>query len=213
MIFTKIFFDCDSTLIQAESLDLLAELRGVGKEARKLTERSMNGEVPLEEVFVRKMNLIAPSQADVEKIALECKKFFVPGVREVVENLQKAGAGVFIVSSNFHTLIDPLAKHLGIPLDRVVANDLYFDDCGQYRGINESSPLCTSNGKKELIAPLLEEGDYSVFVGDGSSDICTKEVVDLFVGFGGVCRRSAVEDAADVYLTRLDMRPLLKIVA
>ena len=50
-----------------------------------------------------------------------------------------------------------------------------------------------------------------LFVGDGITDLEAKDVVDLFVGFGGVARRPAVEAAADAYITKNSLLPVLDI--
>jgi len=89
---------------------------------------------------------------------------------------------------------------------------MYFDDQGQYVGISDESPLCRSGGKAVVIEPHLSSDDVSVFVGDASSDVVCKDVVDLFVGFGGVVARDVVKKQAEYFIENPSMAPLLSIV-
>lgn len=211
-IFNKIFFDFDSTLIRGESLDMLAEARGVGKEVREMTELSMNGLIPLEKVLKKKLDMINPSIADIRKLIEVCRECIVEDALDVVQALNSLNKEVFIVSSNFRCVIEPMARDLGISKDRVVANDIYFDEQGNYQGINESSPLCSSFGKANMVRKFLNHGDRSVFIGDSSTDIACKDTVDIFIGFGGVVERPVVRDNADVYLSHPSLAPLLCII-
>ncbi len=212
MTFDTIFFDCDSTLISIESLYELGKALGVGEEVRKFTELSMDGTTPIEEVFKKKMDLMAPTREDVAAIAELCTRMFVPGAREVVEELQRAGKRVFLVSSNFHAIVDSVARVLGISEDRIIANDIYFDADGKYAGINEASPLCSQNGKGEIVRHFLNEGEKSAFVGDGMTDASTQGVVDMFIGFGGVAVREKVRERADVYISEPHLLSLLPLL-
>lgn len=211
-VFNKIFFDFDSTLIRGESLDMLADMRGVGKEVREMTELSMNGLIPLEKVLKKKLNMISPSIADIRKLIEVCRKCIVEDARDVVQALNSLNKEVSIVSSNFRCVIEPMARDLGISKDRIVANDIYFDEGGNYQGINESSPLCSSFGKANVVRQLLNHGDHSVFIGDSSTDVVCKSIVDLFIGFGGVVERPVVRDNADVYLSHPSLAPLICII-
>lgn len=211
-VFNKIFFDFDSTLIRGESLDMLADMRGVGKEVKEMTELSMNGLIPLEKVLKKKLDMISPSLADIRKLIEVCRDCIVEDVPDVVQALNFLNKEVFIVSSNFRCIIEPIAHNLGIAKDRIIANDIYFNEQGNYQGINDFSPLCSSFGKANVVRQLLNHGDRSVFIGDSSTDIACKNIVDIFVGFGGVVERSIVRDNADIYLSHPSPAPLICII-
>lgn len=211
-VFNKIFFDFDSTLIRGESLDMLADMRGVDKEVKKMTELSMNGLMPLEKVLKKKLDMISPSITDIRKLIEVCRNCIVEDVPNVLQALNFLNKEVLIVSSNFRCIIDPIAHDLGIAKDRIIANDIYFNEQGNYQGINESSPLCSSFGKTNVVRQLLNHGDRSVFIGDSSTDIACKNIVNVFVGFGGVVERPVVRDNADVYLSHPSLAPLLCII-
>ncbi len=211
-MFDIVFFDCDSTLITIESLDELGKRMGVGDRVSELTKLSMNGDVKIEQVFKQKIDLMSPRAEDVMVIAALCREKLVPGAVEVVSFLQRAGKRVFVVSSNFHAIVDAVADALGIPPEFVIANDIYFDERGAYVGINEISPLCRTSGKGEVVAKLLRDGERSAFVGDGITDASTQGIVDLFIGFGGITMHETVQQKADVYITEPNLLSVLKYI-
>lgn len=211
-IYNKIFFDFDSTIVKAETLDILAEMKGIGKEVKKLTEASMNGEVPLERVFKKKVDMICPRQKDIDLVIHKCRDLLVDDIGEVINLFHSLGKQVFILSSNFRKIIEPIGNSLGVPNSRIITNEMYFNDQGQYVGISNESPLCCSGGKAVVIKPYLVPDDVSAFVGDASSDVVCKDVVDLFVGFGGVVARDVVKQQAKFFIENPSMAPLLSIV-
>jgi phosphoserine phosphatase len=87
---------------------------------------------------------------------------------------------------------------------------LQFDDDGRYRDFDRRSFL-TRNGGKELVvhAILARSKGRSAFVGDGVSDLETKPVVNLFIGFGGVHTRPRVMENAEVYVREASLTAVL----
>jgi hypothetical protein len=94
-----------------------------------------------------------------------------------------------------------LAKYLGI--EDLCAVDIDFRPDATYAGFEESSPLATSHGKPDIVAalglarPLLG-------VGDGSTDLAMKPVLDRFVAFTGFVTRPPVVDGADEAIETFD---------
>jgi phosphoserine phosphatase len=203
----KLFFiDCDSTLSSIEGIDELARARGPGVFAQvvALTNAAMNGEVPINEVFPRRMEMIRPDQALCEEIANLYIKTLVPGVVEMMTEVKSAGWLPVILSGGFAPLIQPLARSLGI--DHVEAVPLYFHADGSYKGFGESYPTTRNLGKNEIIREwknaMLPE--RCIMMGDGVSDLETKPDVDIFIGFGGVVARPKVKAGSDYWLTDLE---------
>lgn len=208
-----IFFDCDSTLSTIEGIDELGRARGpeIFKMVEHLTNQAMNGEVPIREVFGRRMEIIQPDRATAESVAQLYLDTIVPGVPEVIAGLKADGWTPVIISGGFAPLIEPLAKALGI--DHVEAVPLYFDVEGNYAGYGSDYPTTRNGGKPEIIrewkAALLPEA--VVMVGDGVSDLESKPEVDLFIGFGGVIPRDAVRQGADAWLESMDQWPRIPL--
>jgi phosphoserine phosphatase len=202
----KLFFvDCDSTLSSIEGIDELARARGdeVFAQIVALTNAAMNGEVPIHEVFPKRMEMIRPDRALCDEIAALYVETLVPGAVEMIQEVKNAGWLPVILSGGFAPLIRPLACHLGI--DHVEAVPLYFHDDESYKGFGEDYPTTHNMGKNEIIREwknaMLPE--RCVMMGDGVSDLETKPDVDIFIGFGGVVPRAKVEAGSDYWLTDL----------
>jgi phosphoserine phosphatase len=202
-----IFFDVDSTLVTIEGIDVLANGNA---EIVRLTDAAMNGEVPLDEVYARRLEIIRPTRADVEALGQRYLESLVPGAEESIATLQRAGADVHLVTAGIAQAIAPLASKLNIAARAVHAVSLQFDDDGNYRDFDRRS-LLTRNGGKELVvhAILARAKGRSAFIGDGVSDLETKPVVNLFIGFGGVHTRPRVMENAEVYVSEPSMTAVL----
>jgi phosphoserine phosphatase len=207
-----ICFDCDSTLSAIEGIDELARVRGPEVFARveEQTREAMDGKIPVEAVFGRRLEVIQPRQADIAAIGRQYVDTIEPTAVTTVKALQAAGWTTVIVSGGFRPIIAPLAAHLGIA--RIEAVDLYFDAAGNYTGYDEQFPTTRSGGKPEVMRALKAELQPSrlVMVGDGVSDLETKPEVDLFVGFGRYAERAKVKAGSVAFIHSLaELIPLL----
>jgi phosphoserine phosphatase len=202
-----VFFDVDSTLVTIEGIDVLANGNA---EIVRLTDAAMNGEVPLDEVYARRLEIIRPTRAAVEALGQQYVASLVPGAEETIATLQRAGADVHLVTAGIEQAIAPLAAKLNIAARAVHAVSLQFDDDGNYRDFDRRS-LLTRNGGKELVvhAILARAKGRSAFIGDGVSDLETKPVVSLFIGFGGVHTRPRVVENAEVYVREPSLTAVL----
>ena len=206
-----IVFDCDSTLSQIEGIDELARLRGpeTFREIEALTNAAMNGEVAIDEIFARRLDIIQPSVAFCEQVGQLYIEHIEPTAMATLEKLRNAGWHVVIVSGGFTQVIEPLGKHLGI--DRIEAVPLKFNPDGSYAGYDETAPPTRNGGKPEIIAQLKAElaPTQIVMVGDGISDLETRTEVDTFIGFGRYADREKVRAEANHFVLALDDIPAL----
>lgn len=197
-----LFLDCDSTLCAIEGIDELARCSdpAIFAEVVSLTNAAMDGEIPLDEVFRRRMEIIRPNRAMMEQVSQMYLETVVPGAVEFVSGAIENGWLPVIVSGGFAPIIRPLAEMLGIRY--VEAVPLTFNDLGEYVGYGEDYPSTRNLGKNEIIREwqkaLLPR--RTVMIGDGISDLETKSDVDLMIGFGGVVARAKVKDGADLWL-------------
>lgn len=206
-MYKQIFFDFDSTLANAETLDMLGDDAGVGEEVRKLTEASMNGDVAMSEIFEHKVNLIAPTQGMIDRV--NTQDLLTEGMEETVAVLHKLGKEVFILTSNFKLLVKPWAKKLNIAPERIIGNDLLFDTEGNYLSMDMTNPLARGGGKRTVIEQYIKEKAHAVMIGDSVSDMETQPAVAKFIGFGGIVTRERVRKGADVFVQDKDARALL----
>ena len=208
-----VIFDCDSTLSAIEGIDELARARGpqVLAEVEAMTTAAMEGKIALQDVFARRLDIIRPRLADVAAVGRQYVERVEPTALATLARLRSAGWTPLILSGGFRPVIAPLATHLGI--GRVEAVDLFFDAAGNYAGYDKEFPTTRSGGKPELIAVLKRElaPVRTVMVGDGVSDLETRDAVDLFVGFGRYTERAKVKAGAHAYIHSLaELLPLLK---
>ncbi len=200
-----IFFDCDSTLSAIEGVDELARLRPpeVFAEVVDLTNRAMNGEIPIDQVFGSRLEVIRPSRQECEQIGQLYIDRVEPTAQETVAAVRAQGWTPAIISGGYRPVIQPLAKWLGV--ETIEAVDLFFDDHGSYTGFEETHPNTRNGGKPEIIRHYRDSHalERVVMVGDGMSDLETREVVDLFVGYGGIVERERVQKEADAFVHRL----------
>jgi phosphoserine phosphatase len=193
-----VFFDVDSTLVTIEGIDVLGE---GNVEVAKLTDAAMNGKIPLEEIYERRLQMIRPTRAAIDALAGRYVDCVVEGGQETIAALHDAGAVVHLVTAGIEQAILPLARHLAIDPRRVHAVRVRFKASGEYEDFDRHSPLTRQHGKELVVRDVRARAHgTAAFVGDGASDLEAKPAVDLFIGFGGVHTRPVVKDNADVFV-------------
>ncbi len=209
MSFDVICFDCDSTLSRIEGIDELARRVGMGEEMSKLTDLAMNGVVPLEAVYERRLSLIRPDQDSINWLADLYIAEIVEGVKEVFAALLAQDKVVHIISGGLRQAILPLADCLGLPESHVHAVDIYFKEDGSYCNYDLNSPLARTGGKAVVVGTLKGQGSL-VMVGDGKTDLEAKQSGAVVFGFGGVVDRAIVREQADFYTTEPTLLSVLE---
>ncbi len=197
--FDLVCFDCDSTLSRVEGIDALARRAGVEQEVAPLTAAAMAGELPLDAVYGKRLDLVRPDRAAVDWLAELYVEHVVPGAVETVEALHGAGKAVHIVSGGLRQSILPLAARLGIRFENIHAVDVVFDEEGSYADFDRASPLARPGGKAEVCRVLGSAGKSVALVGDGATDIEAREAGAYVIGFGGVVVRDTVKSGADIF--------------
>ena len=201
MIYRLIFFDVDSTLVTIEGIDVLG---GGNPEIAKLTAAAMNGEIPLDQVYAKRLDVIRPTRDTVEQLGATYVRSLVEGAAETIAALHHGGAIVHLVTAGVEQAILPLADALQVSRRNVHAVPLRFGANGDYEDFDRRSFL-TQAGGKELVVRDIRARSHgkAAFIGDGASDLEARAAVDLFIGFGGVVVRLRVKQNADFYVTSL----------
>lgn len=235
-----VILDCDSTLTTVEGIDELARLieaegdtgvnssRSMAANIASLTKRAMEGDLPLEAVYGRRLTVVSPTQSQVRQIAQIYRQTAIPDAAAVIAALQALGVKVFIVSGGLIEPVRDFGAWLGVPPERIFAVDMEYDQlAGQWWRYWEQpggqnpranylsvapSPLTGSLGKNRVIARLrAEHPGRALLVGDGLSDLEAGPEVDLFVGFGGAVYRPRVAEKASIYIHTPILAPLLPL--
>lgn len=208
--YRTVIFDCDSTLSRIEGIEELSDSNRA--EVVALTTAAMAGDVPLEEVYGRRLELIRPTIDDVERVGERYIKERIPGVEDVVRRLQQGGVEVRVISGGLLPAVLVLTRFLGLEDEAVAAVDLRFDPEGNYAGFDERSPLARSGGKSEVLGSWRDfTSGPRMLVGDGATDLEAKDEVDLFVAFTGVVRRPAVVAGADFVIKDASLNAVLDL--
>ncbi len=166
-----ICFDMDSTLIQTECIDELAERAGVGAEVKAITESAMRGEIDFKESFKRRVALLKGLDASVmEDIAQNMP--ITEGVDRLMSVLKRCGYKIAILSGGFTYFGEFLQRKYGI--DYVYANELEIDEDGRLTG-RYLGEIVDGNRKAELLKLIAQVEKVNlaqtIAVGDGANDL------------------------------------------
>ncbi|MBW3619609.1 MAG: phosphoserine phosphatase SerB, partial [Actinobacteria bacterium] len=192
-----VVMDVDSTLIQDEVIELLAEEAGCAEEVRSVTERAMAGELDFETSLRQRVALLEGLDVAVfDDVRRRLR--LTPGARTFVRTLKRIGFKVAIVSGGFTVFTDALKDELG--LDHAVANELEIVD-GRVTG-RLVGPIVDRARKARILEELAAlEGvstDQTVAVGDGANDLDMLAAAGLGIAFNA---KPVVREAADTSLS------------
>jgi phosphoserine phosphatase len=196
-------FDVDSTVIQEEGYDELAEYLGKGSAVQVLTKQTMEGGIPFQDALKGRLDLIQPSKQQIERFLTEHPFKLTPGVQEFIQTLKEHKKDVYLVSGGLRIMIEPIASQLNIPIDDITANTILFDMDGLYEGFDTTEPTSRDMGKSRAISDIINKHQYRcvVMIGDGMTDTQAKPPAQAFIGFGGVVVREAVKNKSDWFVT------------
>jgi phosphoserine phosphatase len=181
-------------------------------EVERLTRAAMEGAIALESVYGRRLELVRPDAARLERLGREYVAALVPDAAAVVAALRAAGIAVRVLSGGLRPAVEAVAGALGLRAADVAAVDIRFDAAGAYAGFDEASPLARSGGKPSVIDAWRRELDGPLMlVGDGVTDAEAAAGVDIFVAYAGVVERPAVVAAADAVIRSASLAPVLPL--
>ncbi|RGE17949.1 phosphoserine phosphatase SerB [Leucobacter sp. wl10] len=189
-----VVLDCDSTTIQDEVIELLADAAGSRERVAEVTERAMRGELDFAESLRERVATLAGTPESVFREAYERVRL-TPGIHRLVAAVHERGGRVGVVSGGFHEVLDPLAEDLGLDLWR--ANRLEVVEgvlTGRTRGaIVDGSAKAAA--LREWAAASGTPLTSTMAIGDGANDLEMMAVAALGVAFNG---KPLVRERADV---------------
>jgi phosphoserine phosphatase len=192
-----IVFDVDSTLIQGEVIEMLAERAGAGEAVAAITEAAMRGELDFTQSLHQRVATLAGLPAEViDEVADRVQ--LTPGARTTIRTLRRLGFYCGVVSGGFRQVIEPLAHDL--MLDFVAANELEVID-GHLTG-RVVGPVIDRAGKAKALRDFATQAgvpmEQTVAVGDGANDIDMLNAAGLGVAFNA---KPALREVADASLS------------
>jgi phosphoserine phosphatase len=185
-------FDMDSTLINIECVDEIADVVDRKAEVAAITEAAMRGEISdYKESLRQRVKLLrGVTVADLERVYVE-RMQFNPGVERLVAACKAAGMKTLLVSGGFTFFTDRVRDHLGIDFTR--SNMLEIEsgpNCGQLTGRmvdQEWGDICDGAEKRKMLletcAALGISPTQAVAIGDGANDLPMMEVAGLSVAY------------------------------
>jgi phosphoserine phosphatase len=203
--FNTVIFDVDSTLSAVEGIDWLAAQRGPEIEAwsARLTERAMEGKIPIEAVYSERMRIVKPTLLEVQQLGQVYIERMATRATETIAELRANNIEVVMVSGGLREAILPLAGELGVDQKNVHAVSVFFGQDGAYAGFDDASLLTRQSGKRTIVGQMDLKGPI-LAVGDGMTDCEIKSVVQGYAAFVEFTRREAVIERADYVVENFD---------
>jgi phosphoserine phosphatase len=203
-----VVLDVDSTLIENEVIELLAEENGVLDLVAAITADAMNGLLDFEQSLRQRVAALSGlTESDLERVRGRVR--VTAGVDEMIAGVHAAGGRVGVVSGGFHEVIDPIAERLG--LDYWRANRFAMDDGVHISGLR--GPIIDAAAKAATLREWAEDCgiplSQTIAVGDGANDLEMMAITGLAVGFDA---KAPVRDEADVLVDVRDLSQLLPLL-
>ena len=192
-----VVMDADSTLLQDEVIDLLADECGCAEEVSKITAAAMAGEIDFSESLRRRVSLLKGLDESV-LATVRSKIRLTPGAKTLLRTLQRLGYVPAVVSGGFEEILEPLLKELKV--EYLKANHLEVKD-GKLTG-NVVGEIVDRAGKARALEQFAREVgvplEQTVAVGDGANDIDMLSVAGLGIAFNA---KPVVQEHADAALS------------
>jgi phosphoserine phosphatase len=174
--------DVDSTLIQQEVIDLLADYAGVMPEVKEITEQAMSGKLDFKQSLAKRVGLLEGLSEEIFQW-LKPQIQLTPGVQELILAVHELGGKIGAVSGGFSQVLEPLAKEIG--LDYWMANSLEVRG-GKLSG-NLVGPVIDAEAKATALKSWASDSgiplEQTIAIGDGANDIQMLECAGYAVAF------------------------------
>lgn len=203
-----VVFDVDSTLIEDEVIELLAEAAGKRDEVKTITDAAMAGDLDFSQSLSARVAMLAgvPEDALAQAFA---RVRVTAGARELIAAIHRAGGKAAAVSGGFSQILEPLAKDLELDFQR--ANTLEIFD-GKLTG-KTIGPVIDRSAKAAALAEWARElgltAVSTIAVGDGANDLEMMAAAGIGVAFNA---KPLVRASADLVLEGESLEPLIAIL-
>lgn len=203
-----VIFDVDSTLIEDEVIELLADLAGKRAEVAAVTERAMAGELDFSASLIDRVATLEGLPESVFQDVLQRVRV-TRGAQELIAAVHRAGGKVGAVSGGFSQILTPLADQLNLDFNR--ANLLEVIN-GKLTGKVLGSIVdraAKAEALREWSAAAGFEMSQTVAVGDGANDLGMMEIAEISVAFNA---KPIVREFAKVVIEEHDLSALISIL-
>ncbi len=205
--------DFDSTIIQTEGLEELAEIvlkdnpqkEQLLKEIKEITNLGMEGKIGFTQSLEKRLKLLKINQTHLDILAKRLKKKISPSVLRNKHFFKTFKDKVYLITGGFKEFVLPVAEKLGILENHILANNFTFDKKGTVLSFNSKNPLSQNNGKVKAVKDLNLKGEI-VVIGDGFTDLQIKNLgaAKKFIAFIENVNRESVTKNADQIVSSFD---------
>ena len=201
--------DMDSTIIEEESLDEIAEEAGIGNEIKNITKRAMSGDLDFKDALLKRIKLL--NNYPLENIfKLNHKIRFNDGAKELVEKMRANSCKTVLISGGFSPSVSYVAKKIGF--DYYHSNNFLYKKKDGKIVLNGcvQKPILNKNSKLEITKSYLKKLDLTlndvISVGDGANDISLIKHSGIGASYKG---KQILNNVADVVFNHTDLRGIL----
>ena len=200
--------DMDSTVIDQECIDELADAFGVGRQIREITAAVINGEINFSEALRKRVALMKGMDHSLLESVYQNRLTIKPGARTLVQTMARHGAFTLLVSGGFSFFTSRIAGRIGFDDHR--GNELLFED-GKLTG-EAREPILGRAAKLTILTHVCDEKGLQLAdvlaVGDGANDIDMIQGAGLGVAFHG---SGSLKEQANASIDHSDLSALLYV--
>lgn len=209
-----IILDFDSTFIQVEAIDELADIALYDNHEREhivaqianITSQGMEGKLSFRESLLQRINLLQANKKHLPILVAHLNNKISLSIKRNLEFFKQFADNIYIVSSGFQEYIVPVVARYGIKKENIFANTFVYDKDGNIIGFDEHNPLSQDGGKVAVVKSLGLPAGNVVVIGDGYTDyeIRAANFADAFYAFTENIERKSVLELADVITPSFD---------
>lgn len=150
------------------------------------TKEAMGGAMTFQDALRRRLDIISPSQKQIRDFLSSHPSTLSPGIKDLITKLKLRNIEVYLITGGFDFFIEPIAQEVGIPLENIFANKLFFHFNGDYATFDTTQPTSKSGGKGDAISIIRSQRGGNAckitMIGDGATDLEASPPADNFIG-------------------------------
>jgi phosphoserine phosphatase len=201
-------FDFDSTIMDGETIDFLAEPLGLKDKVAAITEMAMKGELDFFESLVMRVKLL--EGLEEKKVNEICRNLpIMPGADEIIKVLKKEGVKVLVFSGGFKNATGYAREKLGFDAD--FSNVLHSKN-GVLTGL-VGGEMMFGDSKGEMLKRIQAvtgiTKEETMAVGDGANDLSMFKYADTKVAF---CAKEVLKKEANIIIEQKDLTKILEFI-
>ncbi len=200
--------DMDSTLIDIECIDEIADMQGLKAEVAAITEAAMRGDIDFGESLIRRVSVLAGLPVAALGEVFDKRMHLNPGAERLLQTLKATGIHTVLVSGGFTYFTERLKSRLGF--DEAYANELEIRD-GRLTG-RVIGPIVDGAAKAAHLRRIRDQlgltPEQVIAAGDGANDVPMLRSAGFAVAFRG---KPVLHEVADLRLDHVGLDGILNL--